>query len=311
MRYLLEALRLLAESSSPDSPEGTAVQLTICGRAVDDLKLFEALPLAIADSHLGQRRGTGAGLPDSRPVCVPVGGRGAFGQVLLEALACGLPILTTTHTAGPDLIEDGVQGFIVEPRRPDLLAGRIAWAGSHRDELARMGERARARAEHFTWERFRQGAAAAVRAYLEMDRAAGENQAAYAAGGDQPAPRKPGRGRFARGGRSMFVALLITAAAVALIGCLIALDGSHDVFHPLIFAGPMLAFIYCWMPMKLVQAGGLSQYFDNDQLLFVQTLNVLGVTAFVVCCLAAGVRVTQVGAAPAGASCPSRRCSAC
>ena len=93
----------------------------------------------------------------------------------------------------------------------------------------------------------------------------------------------------------MFVALLITAAAIALIGLLIALDGSHDVFHPLIFAGPMMAFIYCWMPMKLVGSGGLAQYFDNDQLLFVQTLNVLGVTAFVVCCLSAGVRVTKPG----------------
>ena len=46
-----------------------------------------------------------------------------FGQVLLEALACGLPILTTTHTAAPDIIRDGEHGFIIEPRRPDLASG--------------------------------------------------------------------------------------------------------------------------------------------------------------------------------------------
>jgi glycosyltransferase involved in cell wall biosynthesis len=89
-----------------------------------------------------------------------------FGQVLLESLASGLPILSTTHTAAPDLIEDGVQGFVVEPRRPDLLAEKIAWAAAHREELARMGREARVRAERFTWEHFRARVAEAARRYL-------------------------------------------------------------------------------------------------------------------------------------------------
>jgi hypothetical protein len=91
----------------------------------------------------------------------------------------------------------------------------------------------------------------------------------------------------------MFTALLITAAAIALVGAIVALDGSRDVFHPLILISPMLAFLYGWMPWKLVEAGGLEQFFDSDQLLFVQTLNILGVLAFVVCCLAAGVRIRK------------------
>ncbi len=97
----------------------------------------------------------------------------------------------------------------------------------------------------------------------------------------------------------MFVALLITAAAIALVGLIVALDGSRDVFHPLIFVGPMLAFLYGWMPLKLVQAGGLARFFDDDQLRFVQTLNVLGVLAFVGCCLAAGVRLRKREMRPA------------
>jgi hypothetical protein len=91
----------------------------------------------------------------------------------------------------------------------------------------------------------------------------------------------------------MFVALLITAAAIAIVGAIAALDGSRDVFHPLILVGPMLAFLYGWMPWKLVEAGGLPRFFDGDQLLFVQTLFVLGVLAFVVGCLGAGVRVSR------------------
>ena len=91
----------------------------------------------------------------------------------------------------------------------------------------------------------------------------------------------------------MFEVLLIVAGVVALGGAAIAFDGSRDVFHPLVFIGPMMAFLYCWMPFQLLRAGALSTYFDPDQLQFVQTLNVLGVLAFVFCCLGTGVRVRK------------------
>ena len=91
----------------------------------------------------------------------------------------------------------------------------------------------------------------------------------------------------------MFEALLIAAGMIAIAGALIALDGSRDVFHPLVVIGPMLAFLYFWMPWKLVAAGGLTRFFDLDQMLHVQTLNVLGVLAFVFCCLLTGVRIRK------------------
>ncbi len=90
----------------------------------------------------------------------------------------------------------------------------------------------------------------------------------------------------------MFELLLIAAALIALVGALCAYDGSRDVFHPLVFIGPMLAFLYGWMPWRLSAAGGLEPFFDNDQLLFVQTLNVFGVLAFVVACLFAGLQAS-------------------
>ena len=90
-----------------------------------------------------------------------------FAQVLLESLACGLPILSTTHTAAPDLITDGKEGFIVEPRRPDLLVEKIQWCLDNRSALETMREAARATAEQFTWARFRSETAGAVRSYLK------------------------------------------------------------------------------------------------------------------------------------------------
>ncbi len=91
----------------------------------------------------------------------------------------------------------------------------------------------------------------------------------------------------------MFEFMLFAAASLALLGVIAAFDGSRDVFHPLIFIGPMLAFLYGWMPWKLMQQDGLARFFDGDQLRFVQLLNVLGVLAFVGACLAMGTRVKR------------------
>lgn len=77
-----------------------------------------------------------------------------FGLVLLEALAMGLPIITTAHTAGPDLIHEGVEGFIVPIR--DSAAITRCLELLHRDpvRLAEMSQQARRRALEFTWENY-------------------------------------------------------------------------------------------------------------------------------------------------------------
>ncbi len=91
----------------------------------------------------------------------------------------------------------------------------------------------------------------------------------------------------------MFEALLAAAVLIAVLGLIVALDGSRDVFHPLVFIAPMMIFLYGYMPWKIDAAGGLAQFFDTAQLLFVQRLNVLGILAFVVACCAAGLRVRR------------------
>jgi oligosaccharide repeat unit polymerase len=88
----------------------------------------------------------------------------------------------------------------------------------------------------------------------------------------------------------MFEPLVWTAIILAFIGVFCALDGSRDVFHPLVFIAPMLAFIYGWMPLKLIAADGLGRFFDNEQLVTVQSLNVAGILAFVLGCLAVGAQ---------------------
>ncbi|MBV9182633.1 MAG: oligosaccharide repeat unit polymerase, partial [Acidobacteria bacterium] len=91
----------------------------------------------------------------------------------------------------------------------------------------------------------------------------------------------------------MFEALMWVAAGISVAGMLIAYDGSRDVFHPLFFMAPMMAFLYAWMPSQLYRSGALFQYFQPEQLVFVQTLNVLGIVGFVSACAAAGLRLPQ------------------
>jgi hypothetical protein len=87
-----------------------------------------------------------------------------------------------------------------------------------------------------------------------------------------------------------FEYLLVAAGGIVALGMLIAFDGSRDVFHPLIVIGPMLTFLYFWMPWQLYHSGGMDQFLNFQQLVHVQTLFVLGVLAFVVGCLSAGVK---------------------
>jgi alpha-maltose-1-phosphate synthase len=79
-----------------------------------------------------------------------------FGLVLLEAMACGIPVITTTNTAGRDIITDGIEGFIVPIRDVEALKEKLEWCYCHPQELAEMGRAARRKAEQLTWEQYRQ-----------------------------------------------------------------------------------------------------------------------------------------------------------
>ncbi|MDQ3919892.1 MAG: glycosyltransferase family 4 protein [Acidobacteriota bacterium] len=73
-----------------------------------------------------------------------------FGRNIIEAMAAGLPVVTTPNCAGPDLIEDGVTGFIVPVRDVEAICDRLAWVHEHPAEAAEMGARARERVASLT-----------------------------------------------------------------------------------------------------------------------------------------------------------------
>ena len=72
-----------------------------------------------------------------------------FGLVTVESMALGTPPLVSFTGAGPEVVQDGITGRLLDPRRPRAWAQ--AAAELHADPSARalMGERARAAAWRF------------------------------------------------------------------------------------------------------------------------------------------------------------------
>jgi len=75
-----------------------------------------------------------------------------FGLVVPEAMATGMPVIATTHTAAPEIVREGVDGFVVEPSNADALAEKLEWMASNRAAADAMGRNASARAREYSWD---------------------------------------------------------------------------------------------------------------------------------------------------------------
>jgi alpha-1,6-mannosyltransferase len=90
-----------------------------------------------------------AGLLAGCDVLVHPGDCETFGLIVLEAMACGLPVVATNQGGVAELV-DTETGLLAEPNHVDSLAGAIE-AIFQRD-LERMGEAARRKAvERYDW----------------------------------------------------------------------------------------------------------------------------------------------------------------
>jgi len=62
---------------------------------------------------------------NSRLLLFPVQAEEAFGLVLIESMACGTPVVAFARGAIPEIIEDGVTGFLVNPSSEDIRGNWI------------------------------------------------------------------------------------------------------------------------------------------------------------------------------------------
>lgn len=115
----------------------TAKKLGLNEQCRWEMTSVEALDLyAIADAYVSPTREDSFGLP------------------LLEAMACGLPVITSVLAGASQIITDGVDGLVLEdPGDVLVLAGHLKNLQERPDLRLRIGENARHAAEAYTWER--------------------------------------------------------------------------------------------------------------------------------------------------------------
>ena len=70
-----------------------------------------------------------------------------FPMTIVEAYACGTPVIASRLGAMQEIVEDGRTGLHFTAGDPDDLATKVEWAWSHPDELREMGRNARAEHE--------------------------------------------------------------------------------------------------------------------------------------------------------------------
>jgi glycosyltransferase involved in cell wall biosynthesis len=86
-----------------------------------------------------------------------------FGIVILEAMRAAMVVITTSHGGGPDVIRDGIDGFLVPIHSPEAIAERLERLAANPRLREEMGRNARRRAEEFSVERYADQLAAALK----------------------------------------------------------------------------------------------------------------------------------------------------
>jgi starch synthase len=107
-----------------------------------------------------------------------------FPLTAMEAMACGLPVIVSTNGFADEVIDDGVNGYIVPIRDADAIADRLRALAADPGLRARMGTAARETAERFDWSRYGERIVGLMRGVLA------ERRGSVAEGAEQPVRRR-------------------------------------------------------------------------------------------------------------------------
>lgn len=149
--YLLSAIRLLIDRGEPvhldiigDGPDRQRVLYTIHDLGIQDAVTLRGklAPEAVRDCL------------QQADVFVLSSLSEGISNAVLEAMSCGLPVVTTDCGGMREAVTDGVEGFVVPVRDPESMAAALGRLVSDPELRRRMGEAARQRIlREFTLER--------------------------------------------------------------------------------------------------------------------------------------------------------------
>jgi phosphatidylinositol alpha 1,6-mannosyltransferase len=90
-------------------------------------------------------------------IFVLTGANETFGNVVLEAMASGLPVVAPNAGGQVDHVQHGVNGLIYEAENNDALASAVARLAADLPLARRLGQAGRAYAEQQRWDRILDG----------------------------------------------------------------------------------------------------------------------------------------------------------
>lgn len=138
--YLIEAIKILKE-------EGFDIKLLIIGEGGERHKLERKIKELDLENNillLGKKENIADYLSTFDVFILPSLWEG-FSVVILEAMACELPIIATSVGGVPEIVQDGYSGFLVPTKDPLALAGKIDYVFhlslEQRGALGRNGRR--------------------------------------------------------------------------------------------------------------------------------------------------------------------------
>ena len=80
---------------------------------------------------------------DARFLVFPSEWYEVFPLAIIEAFACGLPVIAPNLGSIPEIIQEGKTGLLFTPSDPNSLAAKVNWLWHHPKESSRMGRQAR------------------------------------------------------------------------------------------------------------------------------------------------------------------------
>lgn len=133
-----------------NSPEFKDDRLHLCGRVFPEVKQH------IADNRGGLVLTPGFIKPfdylQNCDVFVFPSWLEGSAKAIYEAMACGLPVITT-HSSG-SVVRDGIDGFVIDTGDLNALRERMLWFKENPEKIIEMGHAANQRVREFSWERY-------------------------------------------------------------------------------------------------------------------------------------------------------------
>ena len=148
LRYLLRAYEYMRERVPEsrlvivgDGPLRSSIEGFVAGRGLEDVVIAGYVPAEDLPSYYAS----------ADVFCAPATGAESFGIVLLEAMASGLPVVTTEIPGYLTVVDPGQNALTVRPKSWQELGATLVVLARDAELRRRMGASGLAKAQRYSW----------------------------------------------------------------------------------------------------------------------------------------------------------------